>query len=194
MDLLLPQAYLLGLIVLLAGAAVVVGRQILRVRKDERALIRLEEKGKTGSSSSAELYELGSVQLRKRLYSQAAANLKLAAKRAEGEPAEAQAVIQNALGFALAAQSNYATAIKHYRSALRSKPNYPVALNNLAYALERQRQPDEAKSLYEKVLQLDGANKTARKRLQSLERKRGVPLAPLGDSEKKPGSPFNTKD
>jgi hypothetical protein len=47
--------------------------------------------------------ELGSVQLRKRLYAEAATSLKLALKGADGEPAEAQALIQNALGFALAA-------------------------------------------------------------------------------------------
>jgi len=38
---LLPQAYLIGLIVLLGAAAVLVGRQILRVRKDEQAFARL---------------------------------------------------------------------------------------------------------------------------------------------------------
>ncbi|MFS6826652.1 tetratricopeptide repeat protein [Cyanobium sp. ATX-6F1] len=83
----------------------------------------------------------------------------------------------------MAAQSNYAAAIKHYRSALRSKPNYPVALNNLAYALENQRQNEEAKAIYEQVLQLDDTNKTARKRLKGLERRQGVPLAPLSAKE-----------
>ena len=42
MDHLLPQAYLIGLIVLLGGAAVVVARQIFRVRRDEATLNRLE--------------------------------------------------------------------------------------------------------------------------------------------------------
>ncbi|MFS6826651.1 hypothetical protein AAF143_05890 [Cyanobium sp. ATX-6F1] len=86
MDRLLPQAYLLGLVVLLAGAAVLVGLQILRVRKDEQSLVRLEGKSKASATDAADFYELASVQLRKRLYPQAAANLKLAAKRAEGEP------------------------------------------------------------------------------------------------------------
>ena len=36
MDFTLPQAYLGGLLVLLSIAAVVVGRQILRVRRDQR--------------------------------------------------------------------------------------------------------------------------------------------------------------
>ena len=42
MDALLPQAYLIGLIVLLGVAAVVVARQIWRVRSDEVTLAKLE--------------------------------------------------------------------------------------------------------------------------------------------------------
>jgi Flp pilus assembly protein TadD len=185
MDWFLPQAYLIALLVILGGAAVVVARQILRVRSDERTLYKLEEQTKSKDSDPADLYELGSVQLRKRLYGQAAATLKRAAKQAQGEPAEAQALIQNALGFALAAQSDYTTAIRHYRTALKAKPDYPVALNNLAFALERQGQSEEASSTYERVLELEAGNRTARKRLKSLERRRGVPRVALSAGEPK---------
>ena len=170
MDVSLPQAYLIGLLLLLGTAAVLVARQILLVRRDESALARLEAQAKAGDKSAGDLYELASVQLRKRLYGQATENLKLAAKRASGEPSEAQALIENALGFALAAQSNYSGAIKHYRAALRAKSDYPVALNNLAFALEKQQKSDEAKETYAKVLELDAANKTAKRRLKRLER------------------------
>jgi Flp pilus assembly protein TadD len=170
MDVSLPQAYLIGLLLLLGTAAVLVARQILRVRRDESSLARLEAQAKAGDKSAGDLYELASVQLRKRLYGQATENLKLAAKRASGEPSEAQALIENALGFALAAQSNYSGAIKHYRAALRAKSDYPVALNNLAFALEKQQKSDEAKETYAKVLELDATNKTAKRRLKRLER------------------------
>ncbi len=176
MDALLPQAYLIGLIVLLGVAAVVVARQIWRVRADEVTLAKLERNDGPKPSDAATLYELGSVQLRKRLYGQAAESLKQALKKAElaKEPAEAQAVIQNALGFALAAQNNYKTAIRHYRLALEAKPAYPVALNNLAYALEKQLKLEEAKQAYEQVIALDANNKTASKRLKLLARKAGL--------------------
>lgn len=172
---LLPQAYLLGLVVLLAVAAVVVGRQILRVRRDESTLARLTGGSQPGGSppDAAALYELGSVQLRKRLYGQASDNLKKALKLAEAEqaPAEARALIENALGFSLAAQNNHAAAIRHYRSALRARADYPVALNNLAFALEKQQKTEEAVSTYQKVLALEPGNRTASKRLRSLERR-----------------------
>ncbi|MCP9797949.1 tetratricopeptide repeat protein [Cyanobium sp. Lug-B] len=174
---LLPQAYLLGLIALLGVAAIVVGRQILRVRQDELALARLggNDKAAGGPRDASTLYELASVQLRKRLYTEAQGNLKQALKLADAEkvPAEARALMENALGFTLAAQNNYSAAVRHYRAALRAKADYPVALNNLAFALEKQSKADEARSLYEKVLELEATNKTARKRLAILERRSG---------------------
>lgn len=178
MNELLPQAYLIGLIVLLSGAAVVVARQIWRVRRDELTLARLgnPEGQAAGSGDAGALYELSSVQLRKRLYGQAADNLRKALKLAEAskEPAEALALIQNALGFALAAQAKYPAAIRHYRAALKSKTDYPVALNNLAYALEKQGKEEEARASYEQVLSLEPENRTARKRLRTLERRSGI--------------------
>ena len=176
MDALLPQAYLIGLVVLLGAAAVVVARQIWRVRGDEVTLAKLERNDAAQPTDAATLYELACVQLRKRLYGQAAENLKLAIKRADAqqEPSEARALIENALGFSLAAQNNYKTAIRHYRLALQAKPDYPVALNNLAFALEKQLKLEEAKQTYEQVIELDANNKTARKRLKLLDRKAGL--------------------
>ena len=170
MESLLPQTYLLGLIGLLAIVAVVVGRQLLRVRRDEQALIRLEQADAAGSRDAGDLYELASVQLRKRLYPQATATLRQAVKRLGNEPQEARALIQNALGFSLAAQKDFSTAIRHYKLALQAKAEYPVAINNLAFAEERLLNRDEACELYRKVLNLEPDNPTAKKRLKRLER------------------------
>lgn len=176
---LLPDAYLLGLIGLLAIAAVAVARQILRVRADELTLSRLggDRKANSTSMDAASLYELASVQLRKRLYGQAIDTLKAALKQSdqEGAPAEALALMENAMGFALAAQNKYPAAIRHYRAAIKAKPDYPVALNNLAFALEKQAKSEEARQTYSQVLELDPDNKTAVRRLKSLDRREGVP-------------------
>ena len=170
MESLLPQTYLLGLIGLLAIVAVVVGRQLLRVRSDEQNLIRLEQADAAGSRDAGDLYELASVQLRKRLYPQATATLRQAVKRLGNEPQEARALIQNALGFSLAAQKDFSTAIRHYKLALQAKADYPVALNNLAFAEERLLNNEVACELYRKVLKLEADNSTAKKRLKRLER------------------------
>jgi tetratricopeptide (TPR) repeat protein len=187
MNELLPQLYLVGLIGLLGGASFFVGRQILRVRRDEQSLSRLGGgRGSEGApQDAAGLYELASVQLRKRLYGQASDTLRKALKLADAEqvPSEARALIENAMGFALAAQGKYATAIRHYRSALRAKADYPVALNNLAFALEKQAKPEEARALYQQVLSLEEGNRTARKRLRLLER-RAVTIAPAPEASR----------
>ena len=48
-----------------------------------------------------------------------------------------------------------------------------MALNNLAFALEKQQKLEEAQATYEQVLVLDAGNQTARKRLKRLARKGG---------------------
>ena len=166
----LPQTYLLGLIGLLAVAAVIAGRQLLRVRRDELELIRLEQSEAGSSKDAGDLYELASVQLRKRLYPKATATLRQAVKRLNNEPQEARALIQNALGFSLAAQKDFPGAVRHYKFALQAKQDYPVALNNLGFAYQRLLKEDEAYKNYQEVLKLDPNNKTAISQIKRLER------------------------
>ena len=173
MDTLLPKAYLFGLTGLLLIVAFLVGRQVLKVRRDEVSLVKLEKGGANASKDSAALYELASVQLRKRLYPQAATTLRKALKRLDNEPGEAKALIENALGFSLAAQEDFSSAISHYKAAIKAKSDYPVAINNLAFAKQRLNQEDEAKELYKEVLNIDPRNKTATRQIKQLEKKNG---------------------
>ncbi len=124
----LPQTYLIGLCLLLIIIAILVGRQLFKVRKDELKLIKLEKEDSNTKEDSAKMYELASVQLKKRLYPQAISTLKQALKILDGEPDEAKALIENALGFALAAQNDFKSAVIHYKKALIAKSEYPVAL------------------------------------------------------------------
>jgi Flp pilus assembly protein TadD len=171
---------------------VLVGRQILRVRRDEQALARLGSAGPGGAppTDSVGLYELASVQLRKRLYGQAVDNLKLALRKAQAEkaPDDARALIENAYGFALAAESKFPEAIRHYRSALQIKPDYPVALNNLAFALGKLGEPQEARDAYARVLDLEPANSTARKGIKTMERRVGDPTKAAPEGKEVPSA------
>ncbi len=76
MTLNLPQTYLIGLSLLLLIIAILVGRQLYKVRKDELKLIKLEKEETNTKEDSAKMYELASVQLKKRLYPQATSTLK----------------------------------------------------------------------------------------------------------------------
>ena len=166
----LPQTYLIGLCLLLVIIAVLVGRQLYKVRKDEMKLIKLEKEDSKTNEDSAKMYELASVQLKKRLYPQATTTLKQALKKLDGEPQEAKALIENALGFALAAQNDFKSAVIHYKKALTAKSEYPVALNNLGFAYQRLLKEDEAYKNYQEVLKLDPNNKTAISQIKRLER------------------------
>ncbi len=166
----LPQTYLFGLSLLLLVIAILVGRQLYKVRKDELKLIKLEKEDSNTKEDSAKMYELASVQLKKRLYPQATSTLKQALKKLDGEPNEAKALIENALGFALAAQNDFKSAVIHYKRALTAKSDYPVALNNLGFAYQRLLKEDEAYRNYKEVLKLDPDNKTAISQIKRLER------------------------
>ena len=166
----LPQAYLIGLCLLLFIIAILVGRQLFKVRKDELKLLKLEKEDSNTTDDSAKMYELASVQLKKRLYPQATSTLKQALKKIDGEPDEAKALIENALGFALAAQNDFKSAVIHYKKALIAKSEYPVALNNLGFAYQRLLKEDEAYKNYQEVLKLDPNNKTAISQIKRLER------------------------
>ena len=166
----LPQTYLIGLTLLLLVISILVGRQLYKVRKDELKLIKLEKEDSNTKEDSAKMYELASVQLKKRLYPQATSTLKQALKKLDGEPQEAKALIENALGFALAAQNDFKSAVIHYKKALIAKSEYPVALNNLGFAYQRLLQEDEAYKNYKEVLKIDPKNKTAISQIKRLER------------------------
>ena len=166
----LPQTYLIGLSLLLLVISILVGRQLYKVRIDELKLIKLEKEESNTEEDSAKMYELASVQLKKRLYPQATSTLKKALKKIDREPAEAKALIENALGFALAAQNDFKSAIIHYKRALTAKSEYPVALNNLGFAYQRLLKENEAYKNYQEVLRLDPNNKTAISQVKRLER------------------------
>tara|TARA_B100000700_G_scaffold53100_1_gene56527 strand:- start:1073 stop:1633 length:561 start_codon:yes stop_codon:yes gene_type:complete len=166
----LPQAYLTGLCLLLLVIAILVGKQLYKVRKEELKLIQLEKEESNTKEDSAKMYELASVQLKKRLYPQATSTLKQALKKIDDEPDEAKALLENALGFALAAQNDFKSAVIHYKKALAAKSEYPVALNNLGFAYQRLLKEDEAYKKYQEVLKLDPNNKTAISQIKRLER------------------------
>ena len=165
------QSYLIILFVVLIIIAIFVFRQFLRIRKEELNLVKFEQKGIDSLTQASELYEFGSIQIKKRLYDEATKTFLKAVEYYENEPKEAKAVIENALGFSYAAQNEFKKAIKHYKLAIKSLPAYPVALNNLASAQQRLLEYDLAYETYKQVLLIDPSNKTALKNSKELEKR-----------------------
>lgn len=170
----LPIIYLTVLVLLLSVAAGFLLRQIIRTRRTEGTLAKLQAKLTKQKGTAQEYYELGGILLDKKLYSQAIAQFQKALKSKDLEGGENVALIYNALGFAYAAQEQFDLAIKQYKEALEHKPDYPTALNNLGFAYEKKQLTTQALESYEQALKLAPKNSTAKRRAESL-RKRLVP-------------------
>jgi tetratricopeptide (TPR) repeat protein len=168
---LLPVIYLSVLLSLLAVAAYFVVRQVLKTRRIESTFTRLQNKLNKGKGTAQEHYELAGILLDKKLYSQAIAQLQKALKAKDLDGAENIALIQNALGYAHAAQEQYDLAIRQYKEALEQKPDYVTALNNLGFAYEKKQLIAQAVEAYENALQLDPKNSTAKRRSESLKKR-----------------------
>ena len=165
------QSYLIILFVIVLIISIFVFRQFLRTRKEELSLVKFEQKGLDSLREASELYEFGSIQIKKRLYKEATKTFLKAIEYYENEPNEAKAIIENALGFSYAAENEFKKAIKHYNLAIKNLPEYTVALNNLASAQQRLLEYDLAYETCKKVLIIDPNNKTAIKKSKELEKR-----------------------
>lgn len=134
-------------------------------------LSRLQAKLSKEKGTAQEYYQLGSILLDKRLYSQAIAQFQKAQKSKDLQGDENIALLLNALGFAYAAQEQYDLAIRHYKEALDKKPDYPTALNNLGFAYEKKQLIAQAIESYEESLKIEPQNSTAKRRVQSLRKR-----------------------
>jgi tetratricopeptide (TPR) repeat protein len=173
-DRLLPIIYLSILVALLAGASWFLVQQILKTRRTEMTLVKLQNKLAQGKGTAQEHYELGSLLLDKRLYTQAIAQFQKSLKAKDLAEGENTALIYNALGFTYAAQEQFDLAIKQYKEAIDRFPEYSTAFNNLGFAYEKKQLTAQALGAYEESLRINPKNTTAQRRVESL-RKRLVP-------------------
>jgi tetratricopeptide (TPR) repeat protein len=173
----LPLIYLTAFIALLAGSAVIVGKQVLKNRVLENDLGKLEKRVLADDCTAQEYYALASIYLDKRLFVQAVKLLQKALKNkstaAEGESIEANefAPVHNALGYAYECQEQFDLAIRNYKEAIKQDPTYVTAMNNLGHAYEQKKLMSQALESYEQALALDPKNETADRRITSLRRR-----------------------
>lgn len=167
----LSQFYLGLLVALLAIAAILLFRQIFKTRRVETRFSKLQSKLTREKGTAQEYYELGSIYLDKKLFSQAIQLLQKALKAKDLKGEDNIALVHNALGYAYAAQEQYDLAIRQYKEALELKPNYVTALNNLGFAYEKKQLTAQAVEVYEQAIESDPNNKTAKRRAESLKKR-----------------------
>ncbi len=176
MDNTLPIVYLSTLLVILSLSAIFILRQVLKVRKKEVTLGKLQKKLQNEKGTAQEYYELGSIYLDKKLFVQAVSLLQKALKNNEEIESENQALIYNALGYAYFAQEQYDLAIRYYKDSVKQNPGYVTPWNNLGHVYEKKQLTTKALESYEEVLKYEPENNVAKKRAESL-RKRMAPLS-----------------
>ncbi|NES86694.1 MAG: tetratricopeptide repeat protein [Moorea sp. SIO2B7] len=167
----LPTIYLSVLLALLAGTGIFILRQIIKSRRIEGTLSKLQKKLKDGKGTSKEYYELGSIYLDKKLFVNSVSLFQKALKAEKKIEPENLALIYNALGYAYFAQEQYDLAIRQYKEALKCNPEYVIALNNLGNAYERKQLTAQALETYEQALTYDPKNSTAKGRAESLRKR-----------------------
>ncbi|GAC1460642.1 MAG: tetratricopeptide repeat protein [Chamaesiphon sp.] len=170
MDKMLPVVYLSFLLALLIAASWVIFRQILKSRKTETTLARLENSLKEQQGTVQEYYELGSIYLDKKLFAQSIMLFQKALK-AEDAQSENLFLVYNGLGYAYFAQEQYDLAIRNYKEALKLNPEYVICFNNLGHAYERKKLTAQALQAYEDALKYDPNNPTAKRRAESLRKR-----------------------
>ena len=168
--------YLALLLILLGVVALLILRQVFRTRRIEGTLTRLQTKLTKSKGTAQEYFELGSLLLDKKLYTQANLYLQQSLKALEEDETDNATLIYNAIGFVYFSQEQYDLAIRNYKEALKIDPNYVTARNNLANSYEKKQLTQQALEMYQKVLEIEPKNSTAKRRSESLK-KRLVPSA-----------------
>jgi tetratricopeptide (TPR) repeat protein len=161
--------YLTAFLLLLGVAAFFIIKQIVKTQKIENALKKLEKKLKNERGTIPEYYELGSIYLEKKMFTQAIVMLKKAIKE-DGQTPE-MSPVYNALGYAYFGQEQYDMAIRQYKEAIKLEPEYVMAMNNLGHAYEQKKLTSQALDIYEQALVLEPKNETAQSRSESLRRR-----------------------
>ena len=81
------------------------------------------------------------------------------------------APVYNALGYAYFGQEQYDMAIRQYKEAIKIEPGYIMAMNNLGHAYEQKKLVSQALETYDRVLEIDSKNDTAKRRSETLRRR-----------------------
>jgi tetratricopeptide (TPR) repeat protein len=171
MDDTLPVIYLSGLLIFVGGLAIFVLFQIIKTRRFESRFDRLQKKLQQEKGTAQEYYELASMFLNKKLYTQAINLLQKALKVDEEIAPENKAMIYNALGFAYFAQEQYELAIRNYKDAIKYSPQYVIAINNLANIYEKKQMTAKALETYEESLKHEPNNSVAKRRAEALRKR-----------------------
>jgi tetratricopeptide (TPR) repeat protein len=170
MNYILPTLYLTLISSVLIILIVFLVRQIIQKKEVEDSFTELQIKMRNKTATSLDYYSLGVIYLSKKLFDQAILQFRYALKTWDQEDLMGLASLYNTIGFTYFETKQYELSIYYYSEAIRLIPNYSIALNNLAYAYEKNQMQNQAIEIYRQVLKYDKENEIALEKLDKLNR------------------------
>ncbi|XP_062004952.1 tetratricopeptide repeat domain-containing protein PYG7, chloroplastic isoform X2 [Rosa rugosa] len=161
-------SYLLLLLGFLGIGTFFVIRQVLVRRELDLSAKELQEQVRSGDASATELFELGAVMLRRKIYPAATKYLVQAIEKWDGDDQDL-AQVYNALGVSYVRDGKLAKGITMFETAVKLQPGYVTAWNNLGDAYEQKKDFKSALNAFEEVLLFDPNNKVAQPRRDALK-------------------------
>jgi tetratricopeptide (TPR) repeat protein len=128
---------------------------------------KMGERIRAGNASAEDYFEMGSILLRKKVFTQAVRNLQAAEENWDGDEQDL-ALVHNALGFGYSNTDKIDDAIVEFKKSVALQPGYVTAWNNLGEAYEKKKELKEAIKCYEESLVLSPNNPTASERLEEI--------------------------
>ncbi|XP_050122610.1 tetratricopeptide repeat domain-containing protein PYG7, chloroplastic-like isoform X2 [Malus sylvestris] len=160
-------SYLLLLLGFLGVGTFFVIRQVLVRRELDLSAKELQEQVRSGDADATELFELGAVMLRRKIYPAAIKYLVQAIEKWDGDDQDL-AQVYNALGVSYVREGKLAKGITQFETAVKLQPGYVTAWNNLGDAYEKRKDFKAALNAFEEVLLFDPNNKVAIPRRETL--------------------------
>ena len=145
--------------------------QIQTTQKVEKRIINLESKINQINSPYEELYKLGQLYLRKKIYDKAINLFRASLKCWDTNDKIGLGSLYNTLGYTYYQLEEFEFAIYYYRIAIDILPDYILALTNMAFTYERIKDYETALSTYLKVFQYQQKNDIVEKRIKVVKLK-----------------------
>ena len=162
------QGFYLGTLLLILGfSGFIVVRQVFIRRELDDQAKKMGERIRAGNASAEDYFEMGSILLRKKVFTQAVRNLQAAEENWDGDEQDL-ALVHNALGFGYSNTDKIDDAIVEFKKSVALQPGYVTAWNNLGEAYEKKKELKEAIKCYEESLVLSPNNPTASERLEEI--------------------------
>ena len=159
MDDFLAKIYLALVFGILLVSAVFVAYQVQLTQQLENNLDKFRAKKTSETNSYENLFKLGQLYLRKKIYNKAIQEFRACFREWDKDDKLGIASLFNTLGFTYYQLKEYEIAVYYYKMALNITPDYVTSLTNLAYLYQSQNQIEDLEIVYGQLAGFDPENK-----------------------------------